>query len=75
MRDEQQNGGRTGSQTFALVIGCAVLLIALLIWSPWNIKHVASNPGPSGTVGSTTKDQTPPPAEGPSGNTVGSTAR
>jgi len=29
---------------------------------PWNTTHVASNPGPSGTPGSTVLNQTPPPA-------------
>jgi hypothetical protein len=56
----------------ALIIGALALLLALFLWSPWNLQHVASNPGPSGTEGSTAVDRTPPPAAGPSGNTTGS---
>jgi hypothetical protein len=48
-----------------------ILAVAILTWGPWNTNHVAPNPGPSGTPGSTTLDQTPPPAAGPSETTTG----
>jgi hypothetical protein len=74
MQDDQQRKSRTGVETIGLIVGALVLLIALLVWSPWNLQHVASNPGPSGTPGSTEVDRTPPPADSPSGSTTG-TAR
>jgi hypothetical protein len=57
-------------RTFA-VIAVVMLAVAILTWGPWNTTRVASNPGPSGIPGSTTLDQTPPPAAGPSGTTTG----
>ena len=57
-------------RTFA-VIAVVMLAVAILTWGPWNTEHVASNPGPSGTPGSTVLNETPPPAEGPSGTTTG----
>jgi hypothetical protein len=74
MQEEPQRKSRTGVETIALIVGAVALLIALLVWSPWNLQHVASNPGPSGTPGSTELNRTPPPADSPSGNTTG-TAR
>ena len=38
------------------------LLFVVLIWGPGRINHVESNPGPSGTQGSTIKNNAPPPA-------------
>jgi hypothetical protein len=57
-------------RTFA-VIAVVMLAVAILTWGPWRTEHVASNRGPSGTPGSTTLDQTPPPAMGPSETTTG----
>ena len=74
MRDSQDRRGSLSGGSLALVVVAFVLVFALVIWGPWNPRHVASNPGPSGTPGSTTLDQTPPPAESPSGTTTG-TAR
>jgi len=71
MRDSQDRRGSSSGGSLALLVIAFVLVFAVLIWGPWNPKHVASNPGPSGTPGSTTLDQTPPPAEGPSGTTTG----
>jgi hypothetical protein len=71
MQDDQDSKGRTNGATLA-VIGAFVVALAILAWAPWNPGHVASNPGPSGTAGSTVVEQTPPPAESPSGNTTGS---
>ena len=48
------------------------LLFAVLTWGPGRVNHVESNSGPSGTPGSTVKNNAPPPAESPSGGTVGS---
>jgi hypothetical protein len=58
--------------TLAIIAAAFVLVLAILAWGPGSTRHVESNPGPSGTAGSTTMDQTPPAAEGPSGNTTGS---
>jgi hypothetical protein len=57
-------------RTFA-VIAVVMLAVAILTWGPWSTEHVASNTGPSGTPGSTTLDQTPRPAKGPSETTTG----
>ena len=72
MQDDQQQNPRMGGRTITLIAGVVVVLIALMLWSPWNLQHVASNPGPSGTPGSTEVNRTPPPADSPSGNTTGS---
>jgi hypothetical protein len=57
-------------RTFA-VIAVVMLAFALVTWGPWNTPHVAPNPGPSGTPGSTVLDRTPPPAASPSEGTTG----
>jgi hypothetical protein len=56
-------------RTFAVIVAF-ILAVAILKWEPWNTEHVASNPGPSGTPGSTALDRTPPPAASPSGTTT-----
>jgi hypothetical protein len=71
MRDSQYRNSSISSKTLAVIIVALALALAILTWGPWNTKHVASNPGPSGTPGSTAVDKTPPPAEGPSGTTTG----
>jgi hypothetical protein len=71
MRDTQDRNASISGGTLAVIIVALVLGLAILTWGPWNTKHVASNPGPSGTPGSTAVDKTPPPAEGPSGTTTG----
>jgi len=63
MRDSQDGKGSISFRTFAALVAF-ILAIAILTWGPWNTTHVASNPGPKRTPGSTT--QTPPPAAGPS---------
>src|SRR5258705_12821396 len=53
-------------RTFA-VIAVVMLAVAILTWGPWNTTHVAPNPGPSGTPGSTVLDRThrqPPQPQG-----------
>jgi hypothetical protein len=57
-------------RTFA-VIAVVILAVAILTWGPWSTEHVANNPGPSGTPGSTVLDRTPPPAASPSETTTG----
>jgi hypothetical protein len=71
MRDPQKPEGRINGGTFAAIVAALVLALVVLAWGPWNTEHVASNPGPSGTPGSTAVDKTPPPAPGPSGDTTG----
>jgi hypothetical protein len=70
MRDRQDREGSISFRAFA-VIAAFILAVAILAWGPWNTVHVASNPGPSGTPGSMERDQTPPPAAGPSEGTTG----
>jgi hypothetical protein len=69
MRDSQDREGSISFRTFAVV--ALILTVAILTWGPWSTTHVASNPGPSGTPGSTALDQTPPPAASPSETTTG----
>ena len=72
MQDSRDRKSSTNGRTLAIVAAAFILALAILAWGPWNIGHVASNAGPSGTAGSTAVEQTPPPAESPSGNTTGS---
>jgi hypothetical protein len=69
MRNGQDGTGRQG---IAVIAAAVIVLLGLLLWGPWNSSHVASNPGPSGTPGSTAAHETPPPAVGPSTGTTGS---
>jgi hypothetical protein len=71
MRDRQDRESSISGTTLAAIVVAFILALAILASGPWNTKHVASNPGPSGTPGSTAIDKTPPPADGPSGNTTG----
>ena len=65
MRDNQDLEGSI-SRRFVVIVVALILTLAILTWGPWNTTHVAPNPGPSGTPGSTALDQTPPPAVGAS---------
>jgi hypothetical protein len=67
MRNSQDRGS-VSLRTVAVVAVVIILAIAALAWE--SITHVPSNPGPSGTPGSTVRDQTPPPAV-PSETTTG----
>jgi hypothetical protein len=69
MRDGQDWEGSFGR--FAAIAVAFILAVAILTWGPWNTPHVAPNPGPSGTPGSTVLEGIPPPAEGPSQTTTG----
>ena len=66
MRDNQVRKGSISVRTVAVVAVVIILAIAALAWE--NVSHVPSNPGPSGTPGSTVRDQTPPPAVPSEGN-------
>jgi hypothetical protein len=68
MRDPQREGSTNGT-TLAAIVAAFVLVFVIILSGPWNNRHVASNPGPSGTPGSTAVEGTPPPADGPSGGT------
>jgi hypothetical protein len=72
MRDSQD--WESSFRRFAVIAVAFILAVAILTLGPWSTTHVAPHPGPSGTPGSTTLDQTPPPADGPSETTTG-TAR
>jgi hypothetical protein len=63
--------GSLGGKRLAAIVAGLLLLFAILMWGPWNVAHVPTNPGPSGTPGSTVTGRTPPPADGPSGATTG----
>jgi hypothetical protein len=69
MRDSQDREG--SFRRFTAIAVTVVLAVAIVTWGPWNTTHVAPNPGPSGTPGSTVLDGTPPPAKGPSETTTG----
>jgi hypothetical protein len=69
MRDRQDWEG--SSRRFAVIAVAFVLAVAIVTWGPWNTTHIAPNPGPSRTPGSTVLDEVPPPAEGPSNTTTG----
>ena len=62
MRDNHDRKGSISGGTLAIIAAAFVLALAVLTWGPWNTNHVASNPGPSGTPGSTVLGRTPPPA-------------
>src|SRR5262249_46194778 len=70
MGDRPNQEGGVSRGTFVAVLVAFLLALAVRAWGPWNTADVASNPGPSGTPGSTTVDRTPPPAAGPSGGTT-----
>jgi hypothetical protein len=72
MSDRQDRTGSVSGGRLAVVVAAVIIILAVLTWGPGSTRHVASNPGPSGTPGSTTPDPVPPPADGPSGNTTGS---
>jgi hypothetical protein len=69
MRDSQDWEG--SFRRFAVIAVAFVLAVAIVTWGPWNTTHIAPNPGPSGTPGSTVLNETPPPAEPPSKTTAG----
>jgi hypothetical protein len=71
MRDSQDREGSISFRTIAVIAVAFILAVAILTWGPWSTERVASNPGPSGIPGSTTLDQTPPPAASPSGTSTG----
>jgi hypothetical protein len=70
MGDQDRENSISGATVAAIVVAL-VLAFAVVVAGPWNTRHVASNPGPSGTPGSTAVDRTPPPADSPSGSTTG----
>jgi hypothetical protein len=72
MQNSQDRKTPFGGRTLALIVAAVVVVFAILAWGPWDSTHVASNPGPSGTPGSTTVESVPPPADGPSESTTGS---
>jgi hypothetical protein len=51
MDERQKENSTRGAALFAFAAAIAFLL-AILTWGPWNVSHVASNDGPSGTPGS-----------------------
>ena len=71
MRDSEDRESSISFRTLAAIAVAFILAVAILTWGPWNTERVASNPGPSGIPGSTTLDQTPPPAASPSETTTG----
>jgi hypothetical protein len=71
MQDNQDRKGSIGGRTFAFIVAAVVIILVTLAWGPWESTHVASNPGPSGTPGSTAVEPAPPPADSPSDSTTG----
>jgi hypothetical protein len=72
MQNSQDRKTPAGGKALALIVAAVVVVFAILAWGPWDSSHVASNPGPSGTPGSTAVESTPPPNNGPSESTTGS---
>jgi hypothetical protein len=70
--DDRQKENSTRGTAIAAMVAALGLLFAVLTWGPGRVNHVESNAGPSGIPGSTVKNNAPPPAESPSGGTVGS---
>ena len=70
--DEREKENSTRGVAVAGIVAAVALLFAVLVWGPGKVNHVESNPGPSGTPGSTAVNEPPAPAPGPSGGTVGS---
>ena len=66
--------GKVSGRKLVAIVAVFIFAFAFFVWGPWSGTHVASNPGPSGTSGSTIVNQPPPPATGPSETTTG-TAR
>ena len=71
-RQDPKSGNR---RTIAIMVAAFVIILVFLTWAPWNPQHVASNPGPAGTPGSTAVERAPPPAANPSGGTTTGMAR
>jgi hypothetical protein len=69
MRDSRDWEGSL--RRFAIIAVVLLVAVVVLARGPWNISHVAPNAGPSGTLGSTVLNETPPTAVGPSGTTTG----
>jgi hypothetical protein len=69
MRDSQDREG--SFRRLAAIAAAFILTVAILTWVSGNTTHVAPNPGPNGTPGSTVLNESPPPAEGPSETTTG----
>ena len=60
MQDDQDRKSSISGGTLGVIAAAFIIALAILTWGPWNTKHVASNPGPSGTPGSMALDPTPP---------------
>jgi hypothetical protein len=71
MPDPYEQNGAARVRMLATLAAAVVFILLILVWGPWNTRHVASNPGPSGTPGSTAVEGTPPPAAGPTETTTG----
>jgi hypothetical protein len=71
--DQRQKENSTRGAAFAAIVAAVALMFAILLWGPGNVRHVESNPGPSGLAESTVKNAAPPPAGNPSEGTVGRT--
>jgi hypothetical protein len=67
MRDRNRKGS-TSFRTWAVIAVAFILAIVALSWE--STTHIDTNPGPSGTPGSTAQEETPPPAASPSQNAL-----
>jgi hypothetical protein len=65
--------GKMGGRTLVAALAVIMLAFAFFVWGGSG-THVASNPGPSAMPESSIINPAPPPANGPSGTTIG-TAR
>ena len=64
MRDREDLKGSTSLRTLLVIAVVFILGVVALSWE--STTHIDTNPGPSGTPGSTALEQTPPPAANPS---------
>jgi len=71
MQDSEDRESAISFRTLAAVAVAFVLAVAILTSEPRNTERVAVNPGASGIPGSTTPNQSAPPAAGPSETTTG----
>ena len=69
MPEPQERRSQVSAGTLAMIVAAFVVVLVFLTWAPWNPEPIASNPGPSGTPGSTIVERAPPPpAASPSGD-------
>ncbi len=67
MRDDNQfdqrgNARNSTGGVMLAALAAAVVIIALIIWMPWNKNRTAENTSPGTTVGQSSRPEAPAPA-------------